>query len=89
MINSEMMKIDRNEFINQLKQRSIGTGIHFIALHLHRYYREKFGFKRGDFPESEWISDRTISLPLSAKLSEADIYDVIEAVREVVRSYRR
>ena len=85
----ERLAIDRNQFIVELKQRNIGTGIHFVAVHLHRYYRETFGFQRGDFPEAEWISDRTLSVPLSAKLTDQDVEDVIIAVRDVVHTYRQ
>jgi len=89
LIRPEALTIDRNQFIAELKKRNIGTGIHFIAVHLHRYYRETFGFRRGDFPEAEWISDRTISLPLSPKLTDQDIEDVIEVVCDVVFSHRK
>jgi dTDP-4-amino-4,6-dideoxygalactose transaminase len=74
----------RDEIQQALHRENIGTGIHFIAAHLHQYYRERFGYRRGDFPNSEYISDRTISLPLSAKLTDEDIADVIAAVRKVL-----
>ena len=89
LLRLEELTIDRNEFIVELKRRNIGSGIHFIAVHLHRYYREAFGFGRGDFPEAEWISDRTLSLPLSPKLTERDVEDVIEAVKDIVHRYRK
>ena len=88
LIKPEMLEIDRNQFIEALKAENIGTGIHFIALHLHKYYRETFGYKRGDFPNAEFISDRTISLPLSAKLKDEDVEDVIEAVKRVAEHYK-
>ncbi len=84
----EHLKINRNQFIEALKAENIGTGIHFTALHLHKYYRETFGYKLGDFPNAEFISDRTISLPLSAKLIEKDVQDVIKAVKKVISYYR-
>ena len=89
LIRPEMLTIDRNQFILELKKRNIGTGIHFIAVHLHRYYREAFGFRHGDFPGAEWISERTISLPLSPKLTDRDVEDVIEAVYDVTTSHRK
>ena len=46
-------------------------------MHLHPYYRETFGFARGDFPNAEFISDRTISIPFSTKLTDSDVEDVI------------
>jgi dTDP-4-amino-4,6-dideoxygalactose transaminase len=57
--------------------------VHYTALHLHPYYRETFGYQRGDYPNAEYIGDRTLSLPLSAKLTDADVADVIDAVRTV------
>ncbi|HDN01441.1 MAG TPA: DegT/DnrJ/EryC1/StrS family aminotransferase, partial [Candidatus Bathyarchaeota archaeon] len=89
LLRTEMLRIDRNQFIEALKAENIGTGIHFIALHLHKYYRETFGYKRGDFPNAEFISDRTVSLPLSAKLKREDIESVIEGVKKLFRYYRR
>ena len=64
---------------------NIGTGIHFIALHLHPYYQDAFDYKRGDFPNAEFISDRTISLPLSAKLKDKDVEDVIRWVKNIIQ----
>jgi dTDP-4-amino-4,6-dideoxygalactose transaminase len=63
---------------------NIGTGIHFTALHLHEYYRETFGFRREDFPNAEFISDRTLSLPLSAKVNCEDVERVIAAVKQIL-----
>lgn len=89
LLDVDRLRITRNEFIEALKAENIGTGIHFTALHLHRYYRETYGHRRGDFRNAEWISDRTISLPLSTKLMQLDAEHVVEAVTSVVGSYRR
>ena len=67
---------------------NIGVGVHYIALNLHPYYQKRFGYKRGDLPSSEYISDRTVSLPLSAKLSNDDVDDVIEAVKHIIKQAR-
>jgi len=72
-----------------LHQQRIGTGIHYRALHLHQYYRETFGYQRGDFPHAEHISDRTISLPMSPGLTNADVEDVVVAVTETLRQLAR
>jgi len=89
LLKLEKLKCDRNQFAVALQAENIGMGIHFLALHLSSYYKKRFGFKRGDFPNAEYISDRTISLPLSTKLTEEDINDVVEAVRKVIRHYKR
>jgi len=84
LINVDMLTIDRNEFVGLLKEENIGSGIHFIALHLHSFYRQNFGYQRGDFPNAEYISDRTISLPMSPKLTDEDVADVIKAVKKII-----
>jgi len=89
LLDLDRLKITRNEFIAVLKAENIGTGVHFTAVHLHSYYRKTFGWKRGDCPNAEYISDRTVSLPLSAKLTEEDVDDVIKAVQKVIEHFRR
>lgn len=74
------LKMSRDEFLMKMTKRNIGIGVHYIALHLQPYYRKTFGYKKGDFPNAEWISARTVSLPLSAKLTNNDVKDVIAAV---------
>lgn len=76
--------MDRDAFVNAMREHNIGTGVHFVAAHLHSYFRQALGHDRGDFPEAEYISDRTVSLPLSSKLTDEDVDDVIAAVRDVV-----
>jgi dTDP-4-amino-4,6-dideoxygalactose transaminase len=89
LLDLDRLAISRDEFIEALKTENIGTGIHFTALHLHRFYRETFGYGPGDFPHAEWVGERTVSLPFSTKLTESDLEDVIRAVRRVVRWNRR
>ncbi len=89
LLKLERLKCDRNQFAVALQAENIGIGIHFLALHLSSYYKKRFGYKRGDFPNAEYISDRTISLSLSTKLTEEDINDVMDAVRKVIRHYKR
>ena len=89
LLRLEELTADRDTIQQALFKNNIGTGLHFIALHLHPYYQEHFGYKRGDFPNAEFISDRTISLPLSAKLTDQDVTDVIEAVTKVLTHYKK
>ena len=73
IIKVEDLDIDRAEIIDNLLSEGIEAGVHFRALHLHSYYQKAYGFKRGDFPVAEYVSDRVISLPLSPKMTEGDI----------------
>ena len=89
LLDFNRLQISRQEFMSSLQRENIGTGIHFTSLHLLSFYRERFGYKRGDFPNAEFISDRTVSLPLSSALDRQDIDDVINAVQRVVRAGTR
>ena len=73
----------RDQALSLLHQENIGTGVHYTSLHLHPLYQKQFGYKTGDFPFTEYVGERTLSLPLSAKLSDKDVDDVINAVRFV------
>jgi dTDP-4-amino-4,6-dideoxygalactose transaminase len=84
----EALTIDRDRFIQELADRNIGTSVHFIPVHLHPYYRDKYSFTPNSFPVAYQSYKRILSLPLSAGLSDRDAGDVIEAVLDVVRSYR-
>jgi len=74
----------RDALMQDLRQRNVGTGVHFVAAHLYSYFRSVLGYERGAFPHAEFISDRTISLPLSSKLTDGDVDDVIGAVSEAM-----
>ena len=89
LINSEFLKIDRDKFIQALRAENIGTSVHFIPVHLHPYYRDTFGYKRGAFPIVESIYDRIISLPLFPDMTDKDTNDVIEAVTRIIAYYRK
>jgi dTDP-4-amino-4,6-dideoxygalactose transaminase len=81
LIDKQRCGFTRDEVLVELHRRGIGTGVHYTALHLHPYYRESFGFREGDFPNAERIGASTLSLPLSAKLTEDEVGQVIRAVR--------
>jgi dTDP-4-amino-4,6-dideoxygalactose transaminase len=74
----------RDDLAAALRERGIATSVHFKAIHLHRYYAERFGYRRGMFPNAEFVSDRTLSLPLSAGTDEADVDRVITVLRELL-----
>lgn len=89
LLRLEELRAGRDTLQQALHQKNIGTGIHFISLHLHPYYRKTFGFKKEDFPNAAYVSERTISLPFSSKLSDEDVRDVIEAVTRVLMQYKK
>ena len=88
-LNPETLNIDRNRFIEELKSRNIGTSVHFIPVHLHPFYRDKYGYKPEDFPVAYANYLRMISLPLHPRLSDRDVEDVIEAVTDVVKKFKK
>jgi len=85
LINSD--KISRNDFIEALKLENIGATVHFIPVHLHPYYKEKFGYKEGDFPNAEYIYKRIVSLPIHSAMTEKDAKDVVFAVKKIINYY--
>jgi len=79
----DRLGMSRNQFIEELKARNIGTSVHFIPIHIHPFYRDKYGFKPYDFPVAYDSYERMVSLPLSPRMSDQDVADVIEAVLEL------
>jgi dTDP-4-amino-4,6-dideoxygalactose transaminase len=77
--------LSRDQLQARLAERGISTSVHFRAIHLHPYYRERFGFTRGMFPVAESVSDTTLSLPVSPALSDGDVDRVIEALHDCLR----
>ncbi len=85
----EAVDIDRDRFISELQDENIGTGLHFPAIHLQRFYREKYGYRPGSLPNAEWNSKRLLSLPLYPMLTRADQEDVASAIKRVIARHRR
>ena len=76
--------LTRNELLEALNARGIGTGVHYRAVHLHPYYRDRYALAPERFPCATAISEQTISLPLSPKVTDADQQDVVSALRELL-----
>lgn len=85
----DQLTIDRAQFIDELTARNIGTSVHFIPIHLHPYYRDKYGWQPDAFPITYDEYRRLVSLPLHSSLSDEDVSDVIAAVSDVVAQARR
>jgi dTDP-4-amino-4,6-dideoxygalactose transaminase len=80
----ERLSIGRDEAIVRLNARGVGTSVHFIPIHLHPYYRDKYGYRPEDFPVAYDAYQRLISLPLHSALSDEDVEHVIASVRDVL-----
>lgn len=76
----------RDEFMAALKERNIGTGLHFRAIHQHPYYAQTLGYSDADLPNAAWASERVCSLPLFPQMKEEDVHDVAAAIRDVLWS---
>jgi len=76
--------LDRSQFIEKMRERGIGCSVHFIPLHLHPFYRKRFGFRERDFPNAEWVYEREVSLPLYPKMEENDLRYVIDNIKEIL-----
>jgi len=86
-LNLDRLSLNRNQFISDLHDRNIGCSVHFIPIHLHAYYRDKYGYRPEDFPVASTEYQRILSLPLSPRMTEQDADDVIDAVTAVVREH--
>jgi dTDP-4-amino-4,6-dideoxygalactose transaminase len=88
LIDIDAVDITRDEVLQALHRENIGTGVHYVALHLQPYYRETFGFAPDDYPNAHFVSERTLSIPFSTKLTDEDVTDVITAVHRVLHHAR-
>jgi dTDP-4-amino-4,6-dideoxygalactose transaminase len=83
-------RIDRDAVVADLNANGVGTSVHYPgAVPLMSYYREKYGFKVGQFPVAEWFAAQTISLPVGPHVEPEDVRFIGQAVREAVARARR
>lgn len=87
LLELEHLDVDRDAVLEELKALGVGTGVHFISLHLQPFYQRLLGCRDEDYPNALEISKRTLSLPLSAKLSEEQVGRVIDAFRRVLLTH--
>jgi dTDP-4-amino-4,6-dideoxygalactose transaminase len=80
LIDEKRTGISRDRFLERMTWHGIGVGVHYLSLPEHPFYRERFGWNPDDYPVAARIGRQTVSLPLSPKLSDGDINEVIEAV---------
>ena len=85
----EKLTVDRAEVFRALRAENIGVNVHYIPVHLHPYYRERFGYKGGEFPVAEDAYGRLISLPMFHGMSDQDVDDAVQAVSKIAEHFRR
>jgi UDP-4-amino-4-deoxy-L-arabinose-oxoglutarate aminotransferase len=83
-LDTDRAQLSRDDFMKELAHRNIGTGLHFQAVHLQKYYTESMGMHRGMLPNTEWNSDRICSLPLFPDMTFDDVDHVVDAIKEVL-----
>lgn len=86
LIEEKACGIDRDGFIGAMKERNVGTGLHYTAAHLFTYYRDRYGYKPGDFPHAERIGAGIVSLPLFPTMTTAEQDRVVAAMRDVFKA---
>jgi perosamine synthetase len=88
-LDSERLQADRAQIFRALRAENIGVNVHYIPVHLHPYYRQRFGYQGGECPVAEQAYARLISLPMFHGMSDRDVEDVVEAVTKVTGHYRQ
>lgn len=87
-VDFEHCGLSRDQFLCEMRERNIGCSVHFIPIHLHSYYREKYGYEPDQFPIALREYQRMVSLPLFPSMNEADVQDVISAVMSILQEHR-
>jgi len=83
LVETDRLGMSRDEFMAKMRENNIGTALHYQAIHLFSYFANNYGWRMGDFPNAELVSDRIVSLPLFPAMNDDDTADVIGSVREI------
>jgi len=83
----DQLTADRAQIFRALRAENIGVNVHYIPVHYHPYYRERFGYKGGEFPVAESAYEQLITLPMFHAMSDGDAEDVVTAVAKVVTHF--
>ncbi len=84
-----LLDLNRNQFVEELKKRGIGTSVHFIPLHLHPFYQRAYGYRQGDLPNAEASYSQCFSLPIFPGMTGEEQTRVIDAVGKIVKEHHR
>jgi dTDP-4-amino-4,6-dideoxygalactose transaminase/glycosyltransferase involved in cell wall biosynthesis/SAM-dependent methyltransferase len=87
MLDDGGWRVHRDEVVKALLAENVGAVVHYPAIHTHSFYRKKYGYQPQDFPHALATAERILSLPLTPAMSEADVSDVVRAVRKVAAAY--
>lgn len=85
----DKLKVDRDYIFKAMREENIGVNVHYIPVHYHTYYQEKFGLKKGMFPNVEWLFPHLLTIPLSHSMTDEDVYDVINSLKKIIEYYRK
>lgn len=88
-LDTTRISADRTEIFRALRAENIGVNVHYIPVHLHPYYRDRYGYKGGEYPVAEAAYERLVSLPMFHGMSDTDVEDVIRAVGKVLAHFTR
>jgi dTDP-4-amino-4,6-dideoxygalactose transaminase len=86
LIDSEKAGIERDAFLEEMTARKIGVGVHYLSIPEHPFYQGTYGWRPEDYPNAMRIGRQTVSIPLSAKLTDEDVARICHAVREILQS---
>jgi dTDP-4-amino-4,6-dideoxygalactose transaminase len=84
MIDEDRAGLSRDAFLVAMKEKNIGVGVHYLSIPEHPYYREKYAWKPDDYPHAKRIGSQTVSLPLTSKMTDSDVEDVVSAVMQTL-----
>ena len=84
LIDAARTGLTRDAFLHAMNARKLGAGVHYLSIPEHPYYRHAFGWQPEDWPHAQRIGRQTLSLPLSPRLTDADVEEVIDAVRTIL-----
>jgi dTDP-4-amino-4,6-dideoxygalactose transaminase len=85
LVDPHRSPVARDQFMTAMTRENIGVGVHYQSIPIHPYYQQRFGWRPEDYPNSFRIGQQTVSLPLSPKLTDRDVSDVVRAVRKILK----
>ena len=85
----EKLKVNRDHIFRAMREENIGVNVHYIPIHYHSYYKKKFNLHKGILPNIEWLFPRLLTIPIFPKMADKDVFDVIKALRKVIKYYKK